>query len=321
VTSAAVALAEERAPERDFQRILRENSKSFALACKLLPAQRKDHVAVVYAWCRRADDAIDFASGEAQRRALIRLREELASVYAGEPQTDPTLAAFQRVVQADRIPAVYPRELLRGMEMDVVGTRYTTLEDLIAYCYRVAGTVGLMMCHVLGVSDPRALQHAAHLGIAMQLTNICRDVQEDWGRGRLYLPAELLPGFSAAAGTHAGAELPAAAGPALGGAVRELLARADRYYRSADHGLAFLPLSAALAVGTARAVYAAIGRVLRRRGYDVLAGRAVVPLWHKLLLATATLLRASGRLPRAVLRPFRAARLERALEVHDVVRL
>jgi phytoene synthase len=315
-----VVLAEERALERDFQRILRENSKSFALACTLLPPKEKDHVAVVYAWCRRADDAIDFASGDAQRRALLRLRQELASVYAGEPQTEPTLAAFQRVVQADGIPALYPLELLRGMEMDVLGTQYRTLEELIAYAYRVAGTVGLMMCHVLGVSDPRALQHAAHLGIAMQLTNICRDVQEDWARGRMYLPAELLPGFSTAAGAH-GSGLAVSARPVLGGAVRELLARADRYYRSADRGLAFLPLSAALAVGTARAVYAAIGRVIRQRGYDVFAGRAVVPLWLKLLLAMATLLRASWRLPRALLRPFRAARLERALGVDDVIRL
>lgn len=319
MTSPALALAEQRAPERDFQRILRENSKSFALACKLLPQNRREDVAVVYAWCRRADDAIDFSSGDVQRRALVRLREELSSVYAGDSQADPTLAAFQRVVQAYGIPALYPAELLRGMEMDVLGTPYATLEELIAYCYRVAGTVGLMMCHVFGVSHPRALQHAAHLGIAMQLTNICRDVQEDWERGRVYLPAELLPGLSA--GGAGNTALPVQARGLIGKAVRELLVRAERYYRSADRGLPFLPWSAALAVGTARSVYAAIGRELARRGYDVFAGRAVVPLPLKLLLATARLFGALASLPRAALRPFRAARLGPALGVDDVIRL
>ena len=322
MTDALLVTAEGHAPARDFQRILRENSKSFALACRLLPKARRDDVAVVYAWCRRADDAIDFASGDVQRRALARLRQELKAIYEGEAQTEPTLAAFQRVVQAHAIPAVYPSELLRGLEMDVLAARYRTIEDLIAYCYRVAGTVGLMMCHVLGVSDPRALQHAAHLGIAMQLTNICRDVLEDWDRGRLYLPAALLPGLAVTGDVEAGAgALPVRARPLLGSAVRELLARADRYYRSADRGLMFLPPRAALAVGTARSVYAAIGRELARRGYDVFSGRAVVPLWRKLLLASARLFEAVWRLPGSVLRPFRPARLGPALGVDDVIRL
>jgi phytoene synthase len=315
-----LALVEERAPERDFQRILSENSKSFALACKLLPRARREAVAVLYAWCRRADDAIDFATGEVQRQALIRLRTELASVYAGEAQSEPTLAAFQRVVQTYGIPALYPVELLRGMEMDVLGAQYATLEELIVYCYRVAGTVGLMMCHVLGVSSARALPHAAHLGIAMQLTNICRDVQEDWQRGRLYLPSAWVPGLGAPnSASHAG--LPVRAGPLLGRAVRELLACADRYYRSADRGLGFLPLSAALAVGTARSVYAAIGTQLARRGYDVCAGRAIVPTWLKVLLAMARVASAVFRLPLATIRPFRAAELGPPLEVDHVIRL
>lgn len=321
MNSAALDLVEEGAPERDFQRILSENSKSFALACRLLPRARREAVAVVYAWCRRADDAIDFASGDVQRQALLRLRAELASVYAGDPQSEPTLAAFQRVVQAYGIPAPYPAELLQGMEMDVLETQYATLEELIVYCYRVAGTVGLMMCHVLGVSHARALPHAAHLGIAMQLTNICRDVQEDWQRGRLYLPSAWVPGLSVGDLGSASEGLPARARPVLARAVRQLLVCADRYYRSADRGLGFLPLRAALAVGTARSVYAAIGRQLARRGYDVFAGRAVVPTWRKVLLAMARVASALWRLPFAALRPFRPARLGPALGVDHVIRL
>ncbi len=106
------------------------------------------------------------------------------SCTAGRSQADTTLDAFQQVVFERKIPIEYPSELLAGMAMDAEGVHYETLSDLLRYCYRVAGTVGLMMCHVLGVKDDRALIHAAHLGMAMQLTNVCRDVIEDWERGQ-----------------------------------------------------------------------------------------------------------------------------------------
>jgi phytoene synthase len=280
------------------QASLAQHSKSFALATRLLPKGAADAAAVVYAWCRRADDAIDFSTGSAQRQALDRLREELAHVYAGVEQTDAVLAAFQAVVEQCGIPYQYPSDLLDGMQMDVCDQSYHTWDDLLAYCYRVAGSVGLTLCHVMGVSDRAALRHAAHLGIAMQLTNICRDVAEDWQRGRLYLPARVLARHGARPERwQVGCPLTTAASEECRGPLRELLGVADRYYASSDLGLSFLPYRSAIAVGAARRIYSAIGRELARRDYDVLAPRAHVSTRKKLWACSLAALTTSlGRL-------------------------
>jgi len=284
--------------------VLAAKSKSFALAARLLPPAERTRAAVVYAFCRRADDAVDLAPPEARADAVARLRAELAALYRGQAAGDAILDAFAEVAAACRIPEHYPAELLAGMEMDAGGYRYQNLDQLLHYCYRVAGTVGLMMCHVHGLDDEGALVPAVHLGLAMQLTNICRDVAEDWGLGRLYLPADLLAAAGGdalveqlAAELAAGRPLPARAVPAAASVVAHLLAEADRYYRSADSGMVALPWRAALAVRTARLVYAAIGDRIADRGFDVTAGRAVVPGWAKIALV--------GRAGAAALRELR----------------
>ena len=279
------------------RQVLAKNSKSFALAARLLPPGVADDAAVVYAFCRRADDRIDLTPPDVRPAALTELRAEVASVYAGAPQADAQLAALQEVTQRRAVPRAYLDELLDGMEMDVRGASYASLADLLLYCHRVAGTVGLVMCHVMGVRDPRALTRAAHLGIAMQLTNICRDVAEDWENARLYLPRALF-----------GQGLPAGPFPvqlreSARSTVRALLEEADRYYASADKGLALLGWRCALAVRTARYVYAGIGRRIEAQGCDVLAGRAVVPLWRKLLLAGRALIAGIFELPFAARPP------------------
>lgn len=282
------------------------HSKSFALASRLLGPRERDQTAVVYTWCRRADDAVD--AGEATDLTLARLRRELDDAYAG-CAADPVLAAFGAVARARAIPRAYPGELLAGMAMDVRGDQYRTLDDLLVYCWRVAGVVGLMMSHVFGVSDDDALVSAAHLGMAMQLTNICRDVAEDWERGRVYIPDELL-----GAPLEPGQPLPRAP---LASAVAELLCVADRYYRSGDRGIRALPWRAAIAVRAARRIYAAIGREIARTGYDVLAGRAIVPPHRKLAHALAA---AASGVVAAPLQLFRepAAIPRRTLELSDV---
>jgi phytoene synthase len=266
------------------ERVIAQKSKSFRLASRLLAPEVRAAAVILYAWCRRCDDAVDEALiSSARRDAVQRLEAELDGIYRGELQADPLLQAFQALVQSHDIPRTYPRELLDGMAMDAADTHYATLEELLVYCYRVAGTVGLMMCHVMGVSDPRALRRAAHLGIAMQLTNICRDVAEDRALGRVYLPRELL----------ASAPVPRV--------VRELLDLADRFYRSGDRGLARLDWRSALAVRSARLIYAAIGTRLRMAGCDPSRGRAVTPAWWKLLLVGRALYCAVLELPRRAL--------------------
>ena len=275
---------------------IERHSKSFALASRLLPRQAGHDAAVVYAWCRRADDAVDEAGPEPPEQALARLRRELSELYAGEAAVDPALVAFGHVLHATHIPWQYPADLLAGMEMDVSGYRYERFEDLLVYCYRVASTVGLMMCHVMGVSDAAALKHAAHLGLAMQLTNICRDVAEDWKRGRLYLPDDVL-GRHGAAGLAGDLERPLsdAAARACRGALIELLSIADQYYASSDRGLDYLSFRCALGVNAARRIYSEIGNEIGKRGYDPRGPRAVVGAPRKLWLCARAALFTLGR--------------------------
>jgi len=297
-----------------FRDTIQHHSKSFSFASSLIPGEARHHVEVLYTWCRRADDAIDLAAREDQDAALAALKRELDQIYNGAPSDDAMVTAMQQLVRDFHIPRTYPEELLEGMAMDARGVTYNDMDTLLLYCYRVAGTVGLMMSHVLGVREPEALQHAVHLGIAMQLTNICRDVHEDWDRNRLYLPADLLA-------RHGGRTLPSQMGrplsmqyrDALAGSVRELLDLADVYYESADIGLRSLSWRAAFAVRAARYIYAEIGAVIRRNGCDIFRGRAYVPRTRKYTLAARALGTALFEVPFRTVNRFSRAPLSRPL--------
>ena len=265
------AVAERQALAR---RILAHHSKSFWWGALLLPEWCRRDAAALYAWCRRCDDAVDVPRDPAvARRAVARLRAELGAIYDGSEPGDPVLAGFAEVVRRHRIPRQHPSDLIDGMAMDIGRVRYQTFEQLVPYCYRVAGTVGVMMAHIMGVRDAETLNRAAELGMAMQLTNICRDVVEDEARDRVYVPQELC----------------APEGPTPA-SVAELLRRADNLYRSGDRGVPALPWRCATAVRAARLIYADIGTQLARRGFDFRAGRAVVPRLRKLRLAARAVL-------------------------------
>ncbi|ANX04336.1 phytoene/squalene synthase family protein [Immundisolibacter cernigliae] len=268
---------------------IQHHSKSFALASRLLPPAVRADVLVLYAWCRRADDTVDLAADPAT--GLARLQAELDAVYAGRPAADPLLEAFAQLVRRCALPRHYPQELLAGMAMDLEPALYADHAALALYCYRVAGVVGLMMCHVMRVADDAALEQAAQLGMAMQLTNICRDVAEDWQRGRLYLPYRAL-GFADEAAVRAALAGPIDAELAarLPAQVRGVLARADAYYRVGMGGIGALDWRCGLAVRAAAGIYRGIGTALARQGYQPLAGRAYLPGWRKagqVLLALA----------------------------------
>lgn len=287
----------------DSRRVLAAKSKSFDLAAKILPPRSRTDATVLYAWCRFVDDAVDEAPRDEARRNLEQWRRGLATIYGDTPNAahhpsgddrggDAIGLALADVVQRRGIPRAYPAQLLEGMAMDVEGHRYETIDDLLLYCHRAAGTVGLMMAHVLGAERPDALRHAAHLGMGMQLTNIARDVEEDLGRGRVYLPRAWLR--DAGAPTEWGQAHDAARGPvhhrpAIAKVALRLLREADRFYASGERGIEALPWRAGFAVRVAHFVYHAIGERLRARGGDPFQGRAVVSTPRKLWLVARAL--------------------------------
>lgn len=278
--------------------LLRNGSRSFFAASFFLPRAYRDPATALYAFCRLADDAIDGA-GSDHRAALAALHRRLDRVYAGDPSDDPVERAFARVVRDHALPRALPEALLEGFLWDAEGRQYDTVENLEDYAARVAGSVGAMMTVLMGVRDPAVIARAADLGVAMQLTNIARDVGEDARQGRLYLPRVWL----AEAEIDPDAWLAAPAfGPGLSAVVARLLDRADRHYRRAAGGIAALPAGCRPGIHAARLLYAEIGAAVAANGYDSLARRAVVSPSRKLwllggALAAATAGPASFRSP------------------------
>lgn len=293
--------------------IIRKHSKSFSLASLLLGPELRDRASGLYAYCRRADDAVDLVAPRDAAKAVVGLRSELSAVYAGRALSEPVLVEFQRLVLETNIPREYPEALLEGFHLDATDKQYETMQDLYHYCWCVAGSVGAMMCHVLGVRRARAVRHGVHLGMAMQLTNICRDVAEDWERGRLYVPKELLAGVE----LDRSRPLRPSDAAALAPAVQRLLAEADELYASGDLGLPYLSFRSRVAVATARRVYSAIGERIREGGADVLAGRVVVPGSEKALHVLHASLASVGRA--VTTPPFRAVRLAHPLRFPEDV--
>jgi len=264
---------------------------------------------MLYAWCRYCDDVIDgqelgFAVGGAvpalQRdRALEHITTATREALAGRAER-PEFVALQRVVEDAAIPHRHPMELIEGFAMDVAGRRYLSLEDTLEYCYHVAGVVGVMMAHVMGVRDRATLERAQDLGIAFQLTNIARDVLDDWRAGRVYLPREFLDA-EGLADADIGDPVHR---DSLAKVVARLLAVADTYYDSAREGLPALPLRCAWAVAAARVIYRDIGTLVRQRGEDAWTTRASVGRARKTAALAEGLSSAlASRLPRAVRPP------------------
>ncbi|MEO1336547.1 MAG: phytoene/squalene synthase family protein [Myxococcota bacterium] len=259
---------------------LAAGSKSFHMASKFLaPGQRND-AAALYAFCRMVDDAADDApSVEVATSSLSRIEDEL---WGRRPATT-FMGFFLTMAERRQVDLLHAQHLLDGVRSDLSQVRVADDRELLRYCYRVASTVGLMMCGVLGVRDKVALPFAVDLGVAMQLSNICRDVKEDAGLGRVYVPADRL----AAVGLSPEDLLEDRVDRAkLANVVRELLALADGYYESANDGLRYIPFGPRLAITVASRVYRAIGRKLRRNGADAWQGRTVVGTSGKIYEAT-----------------------------------
>jgi phytoene synthase len=262
------------------RQVLDRHARSFSWAATLLPADRHDDAAILYAFCRGVDDAVDEAPTRAE--ALQALADLERGLEDGADASDASACTAALIALSERrgVSLRAARQLIAGVRGDLDPVCVADDAELFRYCYHVAGTVGLMMCGVLGVTDRAAHVHAVDLGIAMQLTNICRDVLEDARMGRVYLPADRLR----AQGVTPEALLDGSADrDAVAQVVRDLLELAERYYASADAGMRYIPARPRLAILVAARVYRAIGqRLLSRHGGDALHGRTVVPLVSKL---------------------------------------
>lgn len=259
-----------------------KGSKSFALASRLFDGATRDRATLLYAWCRHCDDVIDgqylgegahdwakWGANPAER--LARLQAFTTMALKGQPTGEPAFEALARVAAETGLPERYAQDLIDGFAIDVDWKPVETGEDLLTYCYHVAGCVGIMMAIVMGVppTDHATLTRACDLGLSFQLNNIARDVAEDAERGRCYLPSDWLAEEGLTAETHALPENRAA----LHRVVTRLVDLAERYEASAAHGVPHLRNRQAWAVLSAAQIYGDIGRKVRGQGPSALDGR------------------------------------------------
>ena len=266
---------------------IREGSRTFFAASLLLPAAVRQPAYGLYAFCRLSDDAIDLEGGSPV--ALERLRERLARAYDGRPAPLAADRAMADLVRRHAIPRALPEALFEGLAWDAHGRRYEDLAELEDYAARVAGAVGVMMTLMMGVRSPEALARACDLGVAMQLTNIARDVGEDARAGRIYLPLRWLREAGVDPATFLADPTLT---PALQAVVARLLSAAEALYARARGGVALLPAACRPAILTAALLYAEIGRQLERQSLDSISCRARVSAPRKGRLAAAALLAA-----------------------------
>lgn len=268
------------------RRELKGGSRSFHAASFLLPRTFREPASALYAFCRMADDVID--GDRDSSHALKELHRRLDALYAGRPEPYAADRALTAVVRAYDLPKALPEALFDGFAWDAEGRCYEDLSGVLAYSARVAGAVGAMMAVLMGARGRDLLARAADLGVAMQLTNIARDVGEDASEGRLYLPRSWLR--EAGIDPEAFLDQPVFS-PALGSVIERLLDVADALYRRADNGIARLPRRCRTGIYAARLLYSEIGREVRRRQFDAVSQRAVVSPLRKLYVLL--------RLPRA----------------------
>jgi phytoene synthase len=267
---------------------IREGSYSFHAASKLLPTKVRDPALALYAFCRLADDEVDF--GLHKPAAVLDLRDRLDLAYAGRPRNAPADRAFAAIIEEFDMPRALPEALLEGLAWDGIERRYATLSDLRSYSARVASAVGAMMCVLMRVRDERALARACDLGVAMQLTNIARDVGEDARARRLYLPTDWLEEAGIDEEAFFADPRPT---PQVRQMVKRLLTEANRLYQRSEPGIGRLPLAARPGIFAARYCYDAIGRKLARADYDSVSQRVSTTGRHKMGLLGLSVLRAA----------------------------
>jgi phytoene synthase len=272
-----------RGPAMAYARLLtRTYSKSFYLATQFMAPAKKRDVYAVYAFCRYTDNIIDAprsrASAELERE-IRAWREELTTAYTSGESQHPVLGLFVPVLHKYHIPLQLPLELIDGVEMDLTYHRYDRFAQLRHFCYHVASVVGLMMTYVFGYRDSSAFPYAEALGIGMQLTNILRDVDEDWRlRGKIYLPLDEMREYGLTENDIDAGRM----SEQMRSFIKAQVERAHTFFAYADHGIPLLERQGQTAVRAASTLYREILREIERADYDIFAARPVVSTGRKL---------------------------------------
>lgn len=257
---------------------------SFSVAFALLPAPQREAIRAVHAWSRAVDDAVDEEPEPERARARLALwRREVDALYGGAP-TEGVTRALRPHVERFAIPRTYLDELVNGVEMDLTQARYGTFEDLRRYCYRVASVVGLICLRIFGEPEERAREYAESLGMALQLTNILRDVGSDLARGRIYIPLDEMERFGVTEERLRRSERDGA----FHALMRFQADRARTFFAAAEREVRALDRKRLLAAEIMAGVYRRLLDRIESSGYDVLRREVRVPALERAWIAACT---------------------------------
>lgn len=276
--------------------ITRMHAKTFYMATRFLPYHKQRSIFAIYGMCRYLDNLVDEAEDLIVKKKISRrgldtrlekFRVKLISTYRGVEHSDPILVAFSDVLNRHKISIELPLTLLDGVKMDLTKDRYHTFEELYEYSYKVASVVGLMTSEVFGYTDPKALNHAVDLGIAMQLTNILRDVGEDLRRGRVYIPQDELEMFGVSESQLFCYEC----NEPFIQLMKFQIERARSFYNSSDLGIPMLDRDSRLPVILAKENYSRILNKIEENEYQVFTKRAYLNSAEKITILPKALLK------------------------------
>lgn len=261
--------------------LTRKSRSNFYYSFLFLSKEKREAMYAVYAFCRSVDDVADGSAPLREKQTLLdEWRRELDRCYDGNPQ-HPITVQLARSIRRFPIPKEHFEELITGVEMDLIHSRYPTFHELYEYCYRVAGVVGLMCIEIFGYRNPKAKDYAVNLGLALQLTNIIRDLKVDAERGRIYLPQDELARF----GYHEDELLRGAYTPAFFELIRFAGSRARQYFHSARQLLAAEDRRSLFAAEIMGTIYYRLLDTIEASGYRVFDRTITLPTSHKLWIA------------------------------------
>ena len=269
------------------RQISKHHAKTFYLASMFLPKKQQKPIFAIYALLRTVDDIVDLAevkltngliTSDEIQKMLDGWKSKLRACYDGKTDNDPIMMAWHDTLKSHSIPIELPLDLMDGVAMDIEFKPFETFDELYVYCYKVAAVVGLMTSEIFGYSDKRALEHAIELGIAMQLTNILRDIGEDVDRGRIYLPLEDLRRFN-----YSSEELmQKRMNDNFLNLMKFQVERARSYYRSSEKGIPMLEKRSRFGVAISSVNYGNILTAIEKNQYDVFSKRAYRSLYQKI---------------------------------------